>query len=81
MEIECNLKGEDLKEDLGRVKSHCIGISQQWLSQLNIRVPERPLPVGESFSHEALEGIMEKRNISDEENPVSKEGIAKENQI
>ena len=63
MEVECPQKWEEVEQELSRVKSHAVGIGQQGLTQLDVRIPQRPFAAGAGFCHQLLQGEVKIRNI------------------
>ena len=81
MQFKGILERQDLEENLAWVKSHRVGIGQQWLPQLDVGIPKRPFPPRIGFGHQALQRIMEERNIAKKKSLLRKQGVREEKQV
>ena len=81
MHFKRYLKGKELKEKLRRIESHGVGIRQEWLPQLNVRIPQRPFPTGVGLCDQFFQRVVKEGDIPEIERLIRKESVPKQKQI
>jgi hypothetical protein len=81
MKLKRRLKRQELEEQLAGINSHAVRICQQWLTHLNVGIPQWPLSARVSFGDQLLERIVKGGNISCKKGSFCEQDFSKESNV